>query len=1052
MIQNINYKDFYINQKYTLDESSEEYDIFWDSEEERCKEGVYIDGEFINLYLYWHLNYWHADISVLGLSKKLIEKYINLYLRDNEWIIFDSIYRAEQEQKGLCIFGSRRISKSTFSSSYISHGVTFDENSQNIVSGLNSLDIKLVTDKIDKGLNMLLKRFRWMRIEDNWKSQVTFGIKFKDGLKKLFSQILIRNLDNGNNQEAIAGTKLRKLLIDEAGKGNFLSGLQAAELGFTTLYGWGCSLIILGTGGDMFSFQDAKKLFFKLEEYNFLEFSDLKSKRKTGLFLGHTFRQESKFDSTLGDYLNIKNYNSDLYNILIKVSDKELAEKITNENREKKANTGNNIDYMQEIMYFLKTVDEIFMNGNDNQFPLEEIEKVLIYLKENRITGQYVRLYRDSQNKVQHKFCKSGNLLIQNWLAEKWEDKDALIQVWEFLEPNALWGLYVAGCLLLGEKVMTDSGLKSIETVNYNDKLINEKGNLVNINKFLAYNVENEDTYKIKMSNTYRTTTFTKEHLILVSEHKKKSNNNIDFNSFKFDFKKISEVKETDWVKVLNIYNKENNFDLNDIFLNLYNLKLWWLIGLFLGDGYTSTKKGSISYCINILETNTINKIYSFVKEVFKKDCYKKEKNGCVEISFTCKEFSTFLDKNFGKYSYGKFILEWAKKINKENKLELLLGYLDSDGSISVEKKRNYYSLNYISINLKLLEDIQEVGFSIGLVSALRRNKKERIEIINNKICNCKEQYSLYFNHYDTLKFALLIKKEERDSNIKLSKLDMSINSKNKKKKSCFIEGDYIYIQIKEIEKNKYTGLVYNFNCETNTFMCHHITTHNCDPYNQSSSEYSTSLGTCYIYKRMIDISGTSYYNMPVASYSARLKTMNEWHENVEMLLEWYNSIAMVENEGTTLIQYFDQKKKIHYLADGLTLAKEINLLTTTTSRIKGLAATLLNINYCMSLLYEYCKERVQYGTDENNNLIYKLGIWRILDLVLLEEMKGFSKDSNSDRIVALRHALAYAKHLDKYQLVVKRIEEYVDETLYTIKSSPFVKGIGVKSSWLNKY
>ena len=41
----------------------------------------------------------------------------------------------------------------------------------------------------------------------------------------------------GNNEEAIAGTKPRRLIIDEIGKGNFLRGLQAAIPGFHLLDG-----------------------------------------------------------------------------------------------------------------------------------------------------------------------------------------------------------------------------------------------------------------------------------------------------------------------------------------------------------------------------------------------------------------------------------------------------------------------------------------------------------------------------------------------------------------------------------------------------------------------------------------------------------------------------------------------------------------------------------------------------------------------------------------------------------------------------------------------
>ena len=135
---------------------------------------------------------------------------------------------------------------SVMEASYIGWGATFDENSQNVISGLNSPDIKLITDKLDKGLNFIPEAWRWQRIEDNWKSQVTLGIKTRAGERIPFSQILIRNLDEGNNEEAIAGTKPRKLIIDEIGKGSYLRALQAAVPGFTTPYGWTCSPLLMG--------------------------------------------------------------------------------------------------------------------------------------------------------------------------------------------------------------------------------------------------------------------------------------------------------------------------------------------------------------------------------------------------------------------------------------------------------------------------------------------------------------------------------------------------------------------------------------------------------------------------------------------------------------------------------------------------------------------------------------------------------------------------------------------------------------------------------------
>jgi hypothetical protein len=304
-LQNIDYKDWFINQKRIPDKDSQECKPFFDFHRELCLNGAMMGGTYINPFLYWHLNIWHTEVDIIDSYGRIAQKYANPLLRDNEWLVTNEIDRAQQEKRGLVILGIRRFAKSVLEASYIAWGATFDENSQNIIAGLNAPDIKLITDKIDKGLNFIPEYWRWQRIEDNWKNQVTLGIKTKSGERIPFSSILIRNLDEGNNEEAIAGTKPRKLIIDEIGKGNFLRGLQAAIPGFTTPYGWGCSPILTGTGGDMKKFMDAKSLMFDVDNFNFLTYNNSKDdKRIHGLFISHKYRMEAKDDSTLGAYLN----------------------------------------------------------------------------------------------------------------------------------------------------------------------------------------------------------------------------------------------------------------------------------------------------------------------------------------------------------------------------------------------------------------------------------------------------------------------------------------------------------------------------------------------------------------------------------------------------------------------------------------------------------------------------------------------------------------------------------------------------------------------------
>jgi hypothetical protein len=399
-------------------------------------------GVYINPFLYWHLNIWHTEVDVIDERGRIAQKYANPFLRDNEWLVTNEIDRAQQEKRGLVILGIRRFAKSVLEASYIAWGATFDENSQNIIAGLNAPDIKLITDKIDKGLNFIPEYWRWQRIEDNWKNQVTLGIKTKSGERIPFSSILIRNLDEGNNEEAIAGTKPRKLIIDEIGKGNFLRGLQAAIPGFTTPYGWGCSPILTGTGGDMKKFMDAKSLMFDVDNFNFLTYNNSKDdKRIHGLFISHKYRMEAKDDSTLGAYLNEPS-TSDLHNVKMLVSDEEKATQITNDNLERLKKAGDRIAYLKEKMYYPQEVDDIFLNEDTNIFDIDSAKRQKFRLLQQERTGTPVILFNDGE-KIAHEF--TDKLPISNFPLKNSDLKEAPVVIYEFPVDNPPYGLYVAG-------------------------------------------------------------------------------------------------------------------------------------------------------------------------------------------------------------------------------------------------------------------------------------------------------------------------------------------------------------------------------------------------------------------------------------------------------------------------------------------------------------------------------------------------------------------------------------------------------------------------------
>lgn len=441
-LQQIDYKDWFINQKRLPDKDSDEYKPFYDFHKELCLNGAMMGGVYINPFLYWHLNIWHTEVDVVDERGRIAQKYANPFLRDNEWLVTNEIDRAQNEKRGLVILGIRRFAKSVIEASYIAWGATFDENSQNIIAGLNAPDIKLITDKIDKGLNFIPEYWRWQRIEDNWKNQVTLGIKTKSGERIPFSSILIRNLDEGNNEEAIAGTKPRKLIIDEIGKGSFLRGLQAAIPGFTTPFGWGCSPILTGTGGDMKKFMDAKSLMFDVDNFNFLTYNNAKdTQRIHGLFIGHKYRMEAKEKSSLGEFLH-QPAGSDLHKIEMLVSNQEKADQITNKNLERLKKAGDRVAYLKEKMYYPQEVDDIFLNEDTNIFDIEAAKRQKSKLTQQERTGTPVVLYAEETG-IKHEF--TDKLPITNFPLKNSDQKDAPVVIYEFPIENPPYGLYVAG-------------------------------------------------------------------------------------------------------------------------------------------------------------------------------------------------------------------------------------------------------------------------------------------------------------------------------------------------------------------------------------------------------------------------------------------------------------------------------------------------------------------------------------------------------------------------------------------------------------------------------
>lgn len=99
------------NDLYSYEEQDDDVKQFWENEAMKLLNGVTINGVFIHPWLYWHINFWKMMIDV---GDDRIPG--NSQLRDNEWMFAEFLKQAEEENKGIFMFGCRRFGKALFDS------------------------------------------------------------------------------------------------------------------------------------------------------------------------------------------------------------------------------------------------------------------------------------------------------------------------------------------------------------------------------------------------------------------------------------------------------------------------------------------------------------------------------------------------------------------------------------------------------------------------------------------------------------------------------------------------------------------------------------------------------------------------------------------------------------------------------------------------------------------------------------------------------------------------------------------------------------------------
>jgi thymidylate synthase len=390
----------------------------------------------------------------------------------------------------------------------------------------------------------------------------------------------------------------------------------------------------------------------------------------------------------------------------------------------------------------------------------------------------------------------------------------------------------IGPCFVAATKVLTENGYKNIEDIVTNESVYTHKGNFYPVVENMK-RLYSGQLYKIRPKYSPYEIVCTPEHPFYVRKF-------IVKNRFKIDgvekrnvvfpdqpeFLEAKNLVKGQYFLGMKIEEKEiiPEFNFNGILTKLDNPTFWWMMGLFVGDGWLVNEK------VGNYERNRINfvianhQIEEYLPKLLKvipELLHKRDDSGC-KTYYATNHFVANILKLFGKCAKHKLIPNFVHEAPKHLIREFLNGYLAADGCKRTLCVNESSRLTTISYNLAF--SVQKLYFKLGNIGSLQFSRREGKKHIfpNGRICNVSDAY--LFEIYESKR-----------------RCDYS-----------FIENGYVWLTIKNIEiENVVNKCVYNLSVlNDNSYTVNNIAVHNCYGYQWRNFNANYN---CFNGKRLLD-------------------------------------------------------------------------------------------------------------------------------------------------------------------------------------------------------
>ena len=1039
------------NDLYSYEEQDDDVKQFWENEAMKLLNGVTINGVFIHPWLYWHINFWKMMIDV---GDDRIPG--NSQLRDNEWMFAEFLKQAEEENKGIFMFGCRRFGKALLDSE-----ILYLEDREKMIGNI------VVGDKIydDKGnLVEVVGVYPQGKV-------TTYRVVFEDGRNVICCGNHQWRVNHGGkwhvrSLRAIAGLDYKSMFIPVGEALNYPTAKLPVP---PSAYASMLAAYLGGYGGDMFFDKYVCKKFLRSsidQKKDFIE-NFIRSFRNvvTGeeeLTLSHIDMDVINFVQRMfwasgwyakleGNKLILSRNRKELKIRSISIYGKEHATCITVDNDSHLFLTTNyivthNTAIMSSLLARNATMtynlthnvigaskEDLANMGEYLEFGLDNLPPYLtinrtgndwtkeVVLGTRNINNQRdvharIRITNVDDGKTRGSLKTAGGTPYTSIYDEV--GKFPVLGAWLAGRPahmmhGRMRGVcLMAGCCCAGTIVYKSNGEPCrIEDLKQEDGII---GFDVENHKIISQNIEWIKPPSFK--SCFRITTKSNRTLECSFDHPIKceypNGRDILYDGY---------VSASKLIKGDAIWTIDNNgnklLDYVDSIDSIGERKVY---NLTASDTHTYIANGIITHNTggNVEKSQDAQKImnspdeYGFIimnydilnKRVIK-PTWRICKSGCfvpAQMSHAYEKKETTLDKYLG--------VENAPGLKK-----IKIKVSDFDKNTGIIKSR----LDELVKKDRALYVQERMAFPLSIDDCFLNTNVNRFPV------------------EDALKHKSRLLEEGRPGKTvdiyQTDGMKMGYHFSDKQLADYPFQGGNIDSPVVIYEDPPEEGGVFDF-----TYVSGQ------DPYKSDKAD-TDSVGTFYVLKRYVKINDPFAYCI-VASYASRPPSSDDFCRNCEILQEAYGAKCLMENADRMYELYLTRRnKQLMLLEDGERLAGKIIRAGARQNNKLGLAPTVPNQRMLFNTVIQYCWEDVVVGYDDDGNEITQKGIYRIPDIELLDEIIAFGPGVNTDRIIAFGHALLLAKYYDDMGYMPESTTQKENQKKRERRKTEQVKGFTVR-------